>query len=73
MSLGTILVILLVLALVVLLAHGVFAWLAVGHMPRFVREQQRQFDHASSPMLQAYQHQLTQLRAQKAVIESETT
>lgn len=64
---------LLVLALVVLLAHGVFAWLAVGHMPRVVREQQRQFDHASSPVLQAYQHQLTQLRAQKAVIESETT
>jgi hypothetical protein len=64
---------LIVLALVVLLAHAAFAYFAVGHMPRIAREQQRVFEHASQPMLQACQHQLTQLRAQKAVVESETT
>ena len=61
-----------VLALVVLLAHIAFAYFALGHLPRVAREQQRLFEHASKPMLQAYQHQLTQLRAQKALIESET-
>jgi hypothetical protein len=59
-----------VLALVVLLAHIAFANFALGHMPRLAREQQRLFEHASKPMLQANQHQLTQLRAQKAVMES---
>jgi hypothetical protein len=59
-----------VLAVVMLLAHIVFAYFALGHMPRVAREQQRLFEHASKPMLQAYQHQLTQLRAQKAVMES---
>ena len=63
---------LVVLALVVLLAHVAFAYFALGHMPRAAREQQRLFENASKPMLQAYQHQLTQLRAQKAVMESET-
>jgi|SRR5579859_1638545 len=61
---------LIVLAVVVLLAHIAFAYFALGHMPRVAREQQRLFEHASKPMLQAYQHQLTQLRAQKAVMES---
>ncbi len=60
---------LLVLALVVLLAHVVFAYVALGHLPRIARERQRLFEFASKPMLQAYQHQLTQLRAQKAVME----
>ena len=63
---------LLVLALVFLLAHVAFAYVALGHMPRIAREQQRLFEYASKPMLQAYQHQLTQLRAQKAVIEADT-
>jgi hypothetical protein len=62
-----------VLALVFLAAHVVFAYVALGHLPRQAREQQRMFEHASKPMLQAYEHQLMQLRAQKAVIESETT
>jgi curved DNA-binding protein CbpA len=61
------------LVVVVLIAHAVFAVAALGHLPRFVHEQQRLFEHSYTPMLQAYQHQLTQLRARKAVIESETT
>lgn len=61
---------LIALALVVLLAHVAYAYFAFGHMPRIAREQHRLFEHASKPMLQAYQHQLMQLRAQKAVIES---
>ena len=64
---------LIALALVVLLAHIAFAYFALGHLPRMAREQQRLFEHASKPMLQAYQHQLTQLRVQKAMIESETS
>jgi curved DNA-binding protein CbpA len=61
------------LVVIVLIAHAVFAVAALGHLPRFVHEQQRLFEHSYTPMLQAYQHQLTQLRARKAVIESETT
>ncbi len=61
------------LVVVTLIAHAVFAIAALGHLPRFVHEQQRIFEHSYTPMLQAYQHQLTQLRARKAVIESETT
>ena len=64
---------LLLLAVVLLLAHVTFVWFALGHMPRLAREQQRLFEHSSKPMLQAYQHQLNQLRAQKAVIEADTT
>ena len=62
-----------VLALVFPLAHIAFALVALGHLPRLVRDQQRQFEQSFLPMLQAYQHQLTQLRARKTVIESETT
>jgi len=62
---------LIVLASVVLLAHVVFAYVALGHLPRIARERQRVYEFASKPMLQAYQHQLTQLRAQKAVMEAE--
>jgi curved DNA-binding protein CbpA len=61
------------LVAITLIAHAVFAVAALGHLPRFVHEQQRIFEHSYTPMLQAYQHQLTQLRARKAVIESETT
>ena len=61
------------LVVVTLIAHAAFAITALGHLPRFVHEQQRIFEHSYTPMLQAYQHQLTQLRARKAVIESETT
>jgi hypothetical protein len=61
------------LMVIMLIAHAVFAVAALGHLPRFVHEQQRIFEHSYTPMLQAYQHQLTQLRARKAVIESETT
>ncbi|MEP7357345.1 MAG: J domain-containing protein [Anaerolineales bacterium] len=61
------------LGVVALIAHGVFDLAALGHLPRFVHEQQRLFEHSYTPMLQAYQHQLSQLRARKAVIESETT
>jgi hypothetical protein len=60
------------LALVFALAHIAFCWTALGHLPRLAREQQRAFEHAYTPMLQAYQHTLTQLRAQKAAVESET-
>jgi curved DNA-binding protein CbpA len=60
------------LALVFLLAHLAFCLAGLGHLPRLAREQQRLYDHAYAPMLQAYQHTLTQLRAQKAVIEAET-
>ncbi len=63
-----------VLALVgvFLLAHVVFCLLAVGHLPRVAREQQRVLEHTYAPMVQAYEHQLNQLRAQKAVLETET-
>lgn len=63
---------LLLLIVVFALAHLVFCWAALGHLPRLAREQQRVFEHAYTPMLQAYQHTLTQLRAQKAAVESET-
>ena len=59
------------LAVVFLVAHGVFAYVALGHLPRIARERQRLYEYASKPMLQAYQHQLMQLRAQKAVMEAE--
>ncbi|MCC7358603.1 MAG: J domain-containing protein [Anaerolineales bacterium] len=55
-----------------LLAHVIFCALAVGHLPRAAREQQRVLEHTYLPMLQAYEHQLSQLRAQKALLESET-
>jgi hypothetical protein len=55
-----------------ILAHLVFCVVAVGHLPRVVREQQRVLEHTYTPMLQAYNHQLNQLRAQKAVLETET-
>jgi curved DNA-binding protein CbpA len=61
------------LGVVMLIAHAVFAIAALGHLPRYAHEQQRIFEHSYAPMLQAYQHQLAQLRARKAVIESETT
>jgi hypothetical protein len=61
------------LGVIMLMAHAVFAIAALGHLPRFVADQQRLVEHSYNPMLQAYQHQLTQLRARKAVIESETT
>jgi hypothetical protein len=60
------------LAAVGLVAHVVFCALAVGHLPRAAREQQRVLEHTYLPMLQAYEHQLNQLRAQKALLESET-
>jgi hypothetical protein len=63
---------LLLLALTFALAHAAFCWAALGHLPRLAREQQRVFEHAYAPMVQAYQHTLTQLRAQKAAVESET-
>ena len=64
---------LIVLALVFLVAHVAFAYAALGHLPRLAREQQRLYENASKPMIQSAQHQLTQLRAQKALIESETS
>ncbi len=57
---------------VFMLAHGVFCLMAVGHLPRAAREQQRVLEHTYAPMLQAYEHQLNQLRAQKALLEAET-
>ena len=70
-TLGTLLSAL-ALAGVGLVAHVVFCALAVGHLPRAAREQQRVLEHTYLPMLQAYEHQLNQLRAQKALLESET-
>jgi len=60
------------LAAVFAAAHLVFCLVALGHLPRVAREQQRAFEHAYTPMLQSYQHQLNQLRAQKSVLEAET-
>jgi hypothetical protein len=54
-------------------AHVVFCLVALGHLPRVAREQQRAFEFAYGPMMAQYQHQLTQLRAQKSVLEAETT
>lgn len=62
----------LTLAGIFALAHLVFCWLAVGHLPRVAGEQQRVLEHTYAPMLQAYAYQLNQLRAQKSVVESET-
>jgi hypothetical protein len=55
-----------------LVGHIVFCLVAVGYLPRVARDQQRVLEHTYTPMLQAYEHQLTQLRAQKAVLEAET-
>ncbi len=63
---------LLALVVIFMLAHVLFCWLAVGHLPRVAREQQRVLEYTYAPMLQAYEHQLAQLRAQKSVLESET-
>jgi hypothetical protein len=53
-------------------AHVVFCLAALGHLPRVAREQQRAFELAYGPMVQQYEHQLAQLRAQKSALESET-
>jgi len=54
-------------------AHVVFCLVALGHLPRVARERQRAFEFAYGPMMAQYQHQLNQLRAQKAMLEAETT
>ena len=54
-------------------AHVVFCLVALGHLPRVARERQRAFEFAYGPMMAQYQHQLNQLRAQKALLEAETT
>jgi len=63
---------LLALSGIFMLAHGVFCFMALGHLPHAPREQQRVLEYTYAPMLQAYEYQLNQLRAQKALLEAET-